>query len=460
MVNIFLSAVSGAILSAAFAPLSLWWVAPLAVALHMYCINRFTRPFLSSFIFALTFNALALHWTSIYVGATPWLILTFGQALISLPLGFAKKYGIALYPFIFIVLEELRNRFPFQGFGWLRIAYSQADAPYRRIAAFGGATGLSAMTLVLALTIFMLSKARINLLPLLPLTLLLIPLHMHVIGVTKAILVQGDVPQLGLDFNSRATQVFYNHLRESKKALVVNKDVDFILWPENSVDVDPFTYPGIGKALDALSKPLIIGAVIREKGRLENTSILWTKDSKNVYVKTHLTPFGEYIPLRALARKISPLVDSVEDFTPGRSTKVFTIRNAKIAPIICFELIDDSLVQKAVRHANLIVVQTNNATFGKSSESAQQLSISRIRAIEYGRNILSVSTTGISATINYNGDIGVKTPIHTPAYIFSTPALIDTQTPRAIAGDWAGVAALMWLLLIGALPGRIGKYRR
>ena len=426
----------------------------------MYCLNRFPRPFLSSLIFGLTFNLLALHWTSIYVGATPWLILAFGQAIMFVPLGLTKKYGIALYPFIFLLLEELRNRFPFEGFGWLRLAYSQADAPYRGIAAFGGATGLSAITLVLALTIFMLSNARINLLPLLPLVLLLIPLHMHAIGVTKVLMVQGDVAQLGLDFNSRATRVFYNHLEESKKALLVKNDVDFILWPENSVDVDPFTYPEIGKALDSLSKPLIIGAVIREKGRLENASILWTKKSKNVYVKTHLTPFGEYIPLRALARKISPLADSVEDFAPGTSSKIFTLRRAKIAPIICFELIDDSLIQKAVRQANLIVVQTNNATFGKSSESAQQLSISRIRAIEYGRNILSVSTTGISATINYNGDIGVKTAIHTPAYIFASPELIDTQTPRAIAGNWASLGALIWLFLIGALRGRAGRYRR
>ena len=136
------------------------------------------------------------------------------------------------------------------------------------------------------------------------------------------------------------------------------------------------------------------------------------------------------------------------------------VQIAKIAPVICFELIDDSLIQKAVHNANLMVVQTNSATFGKSSESAQQLSISRIRAIEYGRNVLSVSTTGISATINYNGDIGVKTSLHSAEHIFTSPELITSHTPRAIAGNWAGMAAFIWLFLIGARLGRTNSYRR
>ena len=86
-----------------------------------------------------------------------------------MPLGFANKYGVALYPFIFLLLEQVRGSFPFGGFGWMRIAYSQADAPYSSIAAIGGAVGLSALVLCISLTLFALLNARLHVFPLLPL---------------------------------------------------------------------------------------------------------------------------------------------------------------------------------------------------------------------------------------------------------------------------------------------------
>ena len=453
MVNILLAIFSGVILSGAFAPLSLWWLAPIAIGLHIFCIKRSTRPFLNSFLFALVFNAIALHWTSTFVGAIPWSILAIGQAVLFMPLGFAHKYGIALYPFIFLLLEQIRGSFPFGGFGWMRVAYSQADAPYSSIAAIGGAVGLSALVLCISLTLFALLNARLHLFPLFPLILLLIPIHTESIGTVKVLMVQGDVPALGLDFNSRAKVVFLNHVNETKKALTKDNNVDFILWPENAVDVDPFTNSDVEATLNTFSAPLIIGAVTRQKGDLQNVSILWRNKVKETYVKQHLTPFGEYIPLRSIASKISLLAASVQDFTPGSSSKIFTIGAAKIAPIICFELIDDSILSTAAQASNLIVVQTNSATFGFSPESAQQLEISRIRAIEHGRNTLSVSTTGISAVIDSTGVVTARTQIHEPAHIFATVQLLDSQSPRDRAGHWATVAVFIWLLIV-ARTGR------
>lgn len=409
---------------------------------------------MQSFVFALSFNAIALHWTSIYVGSTPWIILVIGQAALFTPLGLVRKYSVALYPLIFLILEQVRGSFPFGGFGWLRLAYSQADSPYRGIAAFGGAAGLSAITLSISLELFSLLQRRFTVFPLLPLLLLIIPLHIQSIGTVKTLMVQGDVPKLGLEFNARATQVFYNHVQETKKALTVNSDIEFILWPENAVDVDPFTHPQLSQTLDAFAQPLVLGAVIRSGNELRNVSILWGKDEKKIYVKQHLTPFGEYIPLRTIAAKVSSLTDSVEDFSAGDTSTVFNIGRADIAPIICFELIDDDIVHKAAISSNLIVVQTNSATFGQSAQNAQQLAISRVRAIEHGRDILSVSTTGVSAQIDHTGKVLHSTPIHTPAHIFAEPELILSQTPRDRAGDWALIATVLWLVLLGARHGR------
>ena len=448
MVNLLLSALSGLLLSAAFEPISLWWVAPIALALEMFALSRSERKYLSVLVFALTFNLVLLHWTSTYVGSVPWIILAAGLSLFYLPLVAVKRLGIAFFPLIFIVLEEIRNRFPFQGFGWARIAYSQADAPYAKIAAHGGAVALSAITVLLGLVLFFLFQKQFRILILLPLLIVLVPIDVQMNQTTQALMIQGSVPKLGLDFNSRAKEVFFNHVKETDIALKENRKVDFILWPENSVDVDPFRNPEVFEALNSYKVPLIIGAIVGRDNDILNTSILWTKESQNVYIKQHLTPFGEYIPLRSLASKISPFVDDVRDFSPGNESTIFIVDKAKIAPVICYELLDDQILEKAAKSSNLLAVQTNSATFGDSAQSAQQLQITRIRAIEHSRNILSVSTTGYSAVIDYNGKVLQKSDMGTAQHLYAEVGLISSVSPRDRYGDWALVMTLIWLLIV------------
>ena len=457
MVNLLLSALSGLLLSAAFEPIAMWWLAPIAIALEMYALSRNERTFLSVLAFALTFNLVLLHWTSIYVGSLPWIILATGLTLFYLPLVAVKRLGMSFFPVIFIVLEEIRNHFPFQGFGWARIAYSQADAPYAKIAAHGGAVALSAITALIGLFIFHLSQKQLNFLILLPIALVFIPSNVAISQTTNALLIQGNVPKLGLDFNSRATEVFNNHVIETKVALQSEKEVDFILWPENAVDVDPFRNPEVFETLNTFTTPLILGAIVNRDKEVLNTSILWTKEKQDVYVKQHLTPFGEYIPLRALASKISPLVDDVRDFSAGDESIIFSIGAAKIAPIICFELLDDQILHVAAKSSNLLAVQTNSATFGDSAESAQQLQITRIRAIEHSRNVLSVSTTGYSAVIDYNGQVLQKSDMGTAEHLYAQVGLISNTSPRDRIGDWALVITLFWLLIVAR---RAYIYRR
>ena len=457
MVNLLLSALSGLLLSAAFEPISLWWVAPIALALEMFALSRSERKYLSVLVFAVTFNLVLLHWTSTYVGSVPWVILAVGLSLFYLPLVAVKRLGIAFFPLIFIVLEEIRNRFPFQGFGWARIAYSQADAPYAKIAAHGGAVALSAITVLLGLVLFFLFQKQFRILIMLPLLIVLVPIDVQMNQTTQALMIQGNVPKLGLDFNSRAKEVFFNHVKETEIALKENRKVDFILWPENSVDVDPFRNPEVFEALNSYKIPLVIGAIVGRDNEILNTSILWTKESQNVYIKQHLTPFGEYIPLRSLASKISPFVDDVRNFSPGNESTIFTVDKAKIAPVICYELLDDQILEKAAKSSNLLAVQTNSATFGDSAQSAQQLQMTRIRAIEHSRNILSVSTTGYSAVIDYNGKVLQKSDMGTAQHLYAEIGLISNVSPRDRYGDWALVMTLIWLLIV---TRRADIYRR
>jgi apolipoprotein N-acyltransferase len=233
LVALLLSAVSGVLLSAAFEPVGKWWVAPIAIAAHMYALSISQRKVMSSFVFALSLNLIVLHWSSTFVGSIPWVILALGLSIFYLPLALVSKWGISAYPLLYILLEELRNRFPFGGFGWVRIAYTQADSPYSKIAAIGGASALSALTLIIALIIFFGFQKRFSLITFLPFLFLLIPINLSTVGNASVLMIQGNVPQMGLDFNSRAKAVFNNHFERTQDEIARDPNVDLILWPEN-----------------------------------------------------------------------------------------------------------------------------------------------------------------------------------------------------------------------------------
>jgi apolipoprotein N-acyltransferase len=448
LVALLLSALSGGLLSAAYEPVGKWWIAPIAIAVHMYALSLTQRKVLSVFIFAATLNLIVLHWSSTFVGSVPWLILALGLAVFYLPLSLVSRWGMSSYPLIYILLEEVRNRFPFGGFGWVRIAYTQADAPYSKIAAIGGASALSALTVLLGLILFQAVDKKWSKIAVLPFLFLFVPINVSAFATTNVLMIQGNVPQMGLDFNSRAKAVFNNHFERTQSELKANSNVDFVLWPENSVDVDPFQNKDVKQALDSIQKPLIIGAIVEKGDSILNTSILWGGELPPTYVKQHLTPFGEYIPLRSLASAISPYTDRVKDFESGNGQVFFSVKEAVIAPVICFELVDDELLHKAAVSSNILAVQTNSATFGMSAESAQQLEMTRVRAIEHGRNIVSVSTTGYSAIIDSKGKVLQKTSMGTADSIRAEVGLINGTTPRDAAGDWALVGVLFGLFLI------------
>ena len=181
-------------------------------------------------------------------------------------------------------------------------------------------------------------------------------------------------------------------------------------------------------------------------------------------MKRHPAPFGEYMPYRSFFRTFSSKVDLVaKDFVSGdklRSNPVGVLRMGKVAvgDVICFEVAYDGLVQDPVRQgATLLAVQTNNATFGESAESVQQLAMSQIRAIETGRSVVHISTVGVSAIIRPDGTIVQRSPHFRPDVLESDVALRTSMTVAVRVGAWpeAVLAALgVVLLLAGAWRSR------
>jgi apolipoprotein N-acyltransferase len=281
-------------------------------------------------------------------------------------------------------------------------------------------------------------------------------------GSTQVLAIQGNVPRLGLNFNSRAEEVFNMHVLQTQKALdQIATKPDLIVWPENAVDVDPFTNEKVGEQIASITRvsatPIIVGAVLRDSNQPKNASIMWNKsgDVESIYVKRTLTPFGEYIPLRTLSEFVSPFARSVTDFSSGLAAVNHKYSDVSVAPIICYELINDANVNSQVNEANLILVQTNNATFADSGQSMQQLNISRVRAIEFNKWVVSVSTTGVSAIIDNQGAIRSITEQNSADYINANVALIQGDS---YAQRFNGCNSLLILAFAIGLYLRKKKY--
>jgi apolipoprotein N-acyltransferase len=288
--------------------------------------------------------------------------------------------------------------------------------------------------------------------------------------------VQGNVPAPGLEFNARRMAVLSNHVVATARladqvSAGETPRPDIVLWPENASDIDPLrnedAADAIQAATDRIGVPVLIGAVLEQPvDRLSNAGILWGPAGSShpgpgaTYVKRHPAPFGEYIPYRSFFRIFSDKVDLVRlDFAAGDRVGVLPAGDVRIGDVICFEVAYDALVRDPVRGgANLLVVQTNNATFGFTDESVQQLAMSRLRAVETGRSVVHISTVGVSALIDPGGDVLTRSGHFSQQVLQARLPLRTQQTVATRLGEAPEVAlsALGLLLAVGALLRRRG----
>lgn len=408
MVKILLAAF---LASAAFEPIGIWYLAILGFAIYLRALGTSSKPLLHSLAFGFILNSIVLYWSGKYVGALPWLALSALQSLFYLPVGwiFRRTHSLIWSAFTLLLMEEFRARFPFGGFGWTRIAFSQVDSPALPIVAIGGVLALSAFTLLIALLMTRIRLKNLAAVIALFILALLLPMNPKGSGEIKLIGIQGNTPQVGLRFNSRAKAVFELHRDATKK--VAPSTYDAIVWPENAIDIDPRLHADVRQDIadltNRLQTPIVAGVVQQNSGGPQNASIMYSEEGapETTYIKRGLTPFGEYIPLREISQQLSPLAKSVNDFIAGDKRVTHSIAGFSVGPIICYEIILDDLVRDMATNSQALIVQTNSATFAGTPESAQQLAITRIRAMEHSRYILSVSTVGISAFIDNNGRV-------------------------------------------------------
>lgn len=458
----YLAAIFFAIMaSLSFEPYGIWPLALIGLAgwFTLLTQNALKYRIYLSYLFGACLLLLNQHWTGIYVGNLPWLILSLSQALIFImPALFVRKgakYNQYFFALSYVLTELLLRTVPFTGFGWTRLSFTQVNSPLAVIYPIGG---VALVALVLALISSARKFGSLVIAALIPAVCWFIPANVQTEEPISIALVQGGVVNLGLDFNSKPQEVFKRHLDQSISSIVPN-EVDLIIWPENAVDVDVNTNPQVNESIKnlstLLSTPILIGAVTKSIDGPKNQSILYNSDKGQIYTKRYLTPFGEYLPLRSVAQKVSKYSSQITDFKAGERNTVFDVNRNKFNTLICYELINDIFVEEATN--DFLVVQTNNATFGDTNQLDQQLNIARVRALESARQIAYVSTTGTTSFISPQGKILSSLDKFKPATLKSQLNATKGLTYRQSFGHLVEPLAMIVLLSLLLLRVRRGS---
>ena len=485
-VRLLASALGGVALYAAFAPSTRWWLAIVGFAFFGLSLDGHGwRSGLGlGFVFGLAFYLPLLSFTNVYVGDVPWYALSVAEAALTAPAGAlvaASTRRLPLWPLwgaaAWMTGEALRARVPFGGFPWGGVAFSQVDGPLLPVAAVLGAPGLAFLTVLagfgIAQLVAVLARRRSRRIAAVVAAgaLIVAPFVLGVAGrtavqdgqgyPTKTIaVVQGNVPRPGLEFNAERRAVLDLHARQTRElaaavAAGTAPKPALVIWPENSTDIDPYRNADANAVISAaaanMGVPILVGAVVQTDapGQLYNRGIVWdpVTGPGATYDKRHPLPFGEYMPYRSFFRLFSDKVDLQRGtFLPGSTPGNLDVAGVPVGDVICFEVVYDDLVREVVKGgAQVLVVQTNNATFGDTDETYQQQAMSRVRAVEHGREVLISSTSGVSAVIHPDGSVEATIGLFTPGYLTPAVPLITATTPGTVLGG-----PLEWLLALVA----------
>lgn len=475
---------SGFALSLAFAPADLGFLAWIAMVPAILALRgaSMRTGLLSGAAFGLAFFGVLVGWISL-VGWIAWgglvalqtaFIAAFGLFAAPLSRGgpLARLLGL---PMLFTGIELARTRYPLGGFGFGTLGSTQhGGLPMLPLARLGGVFAITFAIIAVNALIAEAIGARRRTARVIWVTVAIaliagpafLPLGAPGTGRTLDVaLIQGNVPRgffTGLRRGREGPEdkiIIDNHLALTQT--LSDDPPDLIVWPENSLDRDPFVdrdaQNAVARVLAETQTPLLVGAILDgpRPDTFYNANLLFEPDGTLAgrYDKNHLVPFGEYVPW-AWARDVVPALSQVpSDGIPGDGASV--LRSASLPPIgavICFESAYPDHVRSFVEAgAEMIVVTTNNATFQRSALARMHTAQSQMRAVEMGRPVLHAAIAGVSAVIRADGKILQTAGLFLPAVVRQQVQTSDGLTPFAEYGDvielsYAAAAALAALV--------------
>jgi apolipoprotein N-acyltransferase len=468
------------LLSLANPPPDLGFIAFVALVPLLWAARnvRPRRGALFGFAFGTAYYGILLYWLLPF-GVIAWLPLVVTQAAYAavfagvLPLLWNDRRPVRsalLASALWIALDWLRGIFPVGGFTWGGVGYTQHGNPLLLpLASVTGVWGVTfAVVAVNALVMSALGTFRENarrvVAPVAVATVLsVVPV---VISVPAAVgrpvdtaIVQGNVPvSLAYDRYLQTRAVGQNHMRLHEQLRANPPDV--AVWPENALDEDPTRDPALGRQVSAVIRsvgaPTLVGAIADGPGdRFYNQVLLYSPGGVVVgrYTKTHLVPFGEYVPFRSVFGWTDRYRPTDRDLTPGNSLRVFGVAGTSVGTPICFENAYPDLFRRFVAlGANVMIVATNDSSFLRSVASREHVIMSQFRAVETGRWVVHAAISGESAFVDPDGRLVAYTGLFTPAILRRDVPTSTARTLYVRFGDWfpwmAGGAVLVALVLV------------
>ncbi len=489
----FAALVAGVVLALAYEPYGLPIVVPFSIAAYVLCMRGLTpvRALAPGFLFGVGFMYVLIFWMRV-VGPDAWVALATLEALFYAALGSVTALVTRLrwWPLwtaaAWVGCEVFRSSGTTGWMPWGRVSYAMVDTPVAQAFPWVGGNGTS---LLLALLGSALAWAVLHVrtrpraagslvvgLAVLTCAPALAPWHSRPDGSVTVAAVQGNVPGDGSDILLDFRQVTRNHV---DLTVALAEDVaaglsprpDFVVWPENSTAVDPFTdeetNSGIWRASDAIGVPILVGAVADAPGddQVLNQGIVWNPGTGggDRYTKRHPVAMGEYIPYRngLLTSMVGRLALVPRDMMAGTRSQPLDIAGIPVADAICFDVAyDDGLYEQVRNGAQMIVVQTSNATFIHTKQIEQQFAITRLRALETGRYVVVAATNGISGIIAPDGSVVSQAAPRTQRLLLDEVQLHEAIPPGVFLGPWVGRGAVLIALLaaaVAAVPYRRGR---
>jgi len=267
-------------------------------------------------------------------------------------------------------------------------------------------------------------------------------------------LLQGNIPQelKWREDHVRTTLDDYRNLVEAS-------DSRLIILPETALPL--FLQHVPAEYLETLAAhakkrngDILIGVPERLKsGDYYNSVLSFGTSPTQTYRKSHLVPFGEYIPLRSvLGGIVAVLAIPLQDFARGAQTQPpLAVAGQRVAVDICYEDAFGEEIIRQLPQATLLVNVSNVAWFGRSIAPRQHLQISQARALETGRYMLRATNTGITAVIDTRGRVAASAPEFATATVTHTVQGHQGATPYVYWGNYAVLALALLLIAVSLI---------
>lgn len=382
-------------------------------------------------IFGFGYFCILLKWLNI-VGFDALIMLSLVCALwwsiATLFAGFFRnsKFWPVWFAVSFTFFELLRDQMPFGGFGWGQIGILIVNTPFSGIYSLLGQVGTTFLINVFLAWSFLVVSSRsfsirknlfFGTAILCTLIVSHLPLTSSFIKTNpskeiRVVAVQGGVERTGLGTLGQPRAVLRKHIETTISNLSIVNASDYVIWPESSVDLDPFqdseTFNLLIDLEQDVTPPILLGTTLHNADgkRLNSSQELQDGKLTTKYQKRRLVPFGEFLPIRDIVEKYTSRSSLLTtDFAPGQKTGQLQAAEINLGILICFEIADDSLIFDGIENNSATIVQTNNATYQYLGQSEQQILYTRVRAIETGKPIISISTSGVSVLVDETGQI-------------------------------------------------------